>query len=89
MSSPEMLALLRQAVEQVTGRDLGPLPEEADLRSLGLDSVQLLEMIAWSEGQLGFRVADEAFGRLQTVGDLCAILEASAPQERTGQEVAP
>ncbi|WP_326812886.1 acyl carrier protein [Streptomyces scopuliridis] len=84
MNLAEALAFLQSAGEQVSHRELGPLTVEAELQALGLDSVQLLEMITVAEQSTGLRLPDEAFGRVRTVGDLCEVLMAAAPDRQAG-----
>ncbi|MFD7516400.1 acyl carrier protein [Streptomyces niveus] len=84
MTLAEALALLRSAGAQVSHHELGPLTSGTELQALGLDSVQLLEMIAVAEHDIGLRLPDEAFGRLRTVGDLCELLMAAAPERQAG-----
>lgn len=84
MNLAETLALLRRAGAQVSHRELGPLTPETELQGLGLDSVQLLEMIAVAEHDIGLRLPDEAFGRVRTVGDLCELLMAATPERQAG-----
>ncbi|MFJ6573286.1 acyl carrier protein [Streptomyces sp. NPDC091292] len=80
MNLAEALALLQSAGEQVSHRELGPLTPETEVQSLGLDSVQLLEMITVAERDLGIRLPDAVFGRVGTVGELCEALMAAAPE---------
>ncbi|MFE2499087.1 acyl carrier protein [Streptomyces scopuliridis] len=84
MNLAEALALLQSAGEQVSHRELELLTTETELQALGLDSVQLLEMITVAEHSIGLRLPDEAFGRVRTVGDLCEVLMAAAPERQAG-----
>lgn len=68
----DVLDLLHRGCVEVAGRDVGPLSLQTDLDALGLDSIQTMELVAWTEDKLGFRVPDEVLGRLRTVGDLHA-----------------
>lgn len=86
MNTADVLAALQSACEQVDPRELEPLSLETDLGTLGLDSVAILEMIAMSEDRLGIRIPDEAFGRVRTVSDLCAVFIAAAPPDLATQE---
>ncbi|MFC8824214.1 acyl carrier protein [Streptomyces sp. NPDC057137] len=84
MNLAEALALLQSAGAQVSHRELGRLTTETELQALGLDSVQLIEMIAVAEHAIGQRLPDEAFGRVRTVGELCEVLMAAAPERQAG-----
>jgi acyl carrier protein len=73
------MAVLDQAARQVAHNEVPPLHTAAELQSLGLDSVQLLEMVAIAEAELGLRIPNEAFGRVRTAGELCGhFVEAAA-----------
>ncbi|MEV4969850.1 acyl carrier protein [Streptomyces scopuliridis] len=84
MNLAEALAFLQSAGEHVSDRELGRLTTETELQALGLDSVQLLEMITVAEQNSGLRLPDEAFGRVRTVGDLCEVLMTAAPDRQAG-----
>ncbi|HEY8982102.1 MAG TPA: acyl carrier protein [Streptomyces sp.] len=84
MNLPEALALVREAAANVSHREPHPITPETELEELGLDSVQLLEMITVAEQRLGLRLPDELFGRMRTAGDLCEALMACAQGHRAG-----
>ncbi|CAL9607213.1 acyl carrier protein [Streptomyces sp. enrichment culture] len=83
MTPSDIPHILHRAYRQVTQRDPGSLDRDADIRALGVDSVQLLEMIVLAETELGLRVPDAALGSVETVGDLYDMLAEALPQAQT------
>ncbi|MBZ6231261.1 acyl carrier protein [Streptomyces olivaceus] len=87
MTPSDIPQVLHRAYQQVTQRDPGTLDRDADIRALGVDSVQLLEMIVIAETELGLRVPDAALGGVETVGDLYDMLGEALPQTQTQGQV--
>ncbi|MGV9988438.1 acyl carrier protein [Streptomyces olivaceus] len=83
MTPSDIPQVLHRAYQQVTQHDPGTLDRDADIRALGVDSVQLLEMIVIAETELGLRVPDAALGGVETVGDLYDMLGEALPQTQT------
>ncbi|MFC8880124.1 acyl carrier protein [Streptomyces ardesiacus] len=83
MTPTDIPHVLHRAYQQVTQRDPGALHRDTDIRALGVDSVQLLEIIVIAETELGLRVPDAALGGVETIGDLYDMLGRAAPQART------
>ncbi|MFE1047735.1 acyl carrier protein [Streptomyces olivaceus] len=83
MTPSDIPQVLHRAYQQVTQHDPGTLDRDADIRALGVDSVQLLEMIVIAETELGLRVPDAALGGAETVGDLYDMLGEALPQTQT------
>jgi acyl carrier protein len=83
MNQAELLTELQRAAEKVANFEVPTMNVDTDVQQLGLDSVQLLEMIAVVEENLGRRIPDEALGRFRTVGELCDLLQAG---RRQGQD---
>ncbi|GGV09083.1 hypothetical protein GCM10010260_54000 [Streptomyces filipinensis] len=79
MTPLDVAPAIHLAYQRVTDSDPGSLPRESDMRALGLNSVQLLEMIVIIENELGLRIPDSALGSLDTIGDLCDVLEQLQP----------
>jgi acyl carrier protein len=75
MTPSDILPAIRLAYQRVTGQRPDSLSAESDLQALGVDSVQLLEVIVIVERELGLRVPNSALGRLDTIGDLCDVLD--------------
>lgn len=64
------------------------LHQHTALGSLGISSLQLIELIFELESRFGVEVDEEQLARLQTVGDLQTLF-ALARGERTGPEALP
>ena len=65
-----------QALKRVT------VQEETSIREgLGLDSLQLTEMLFEIEERLGVKVSDEEAQKLRTVGDLVTLIEAKGGKD--------
>jgi acyl carrier protein len=81
--STSLLELIAAGFTQVTGRPAPAIALDDDIAGLGLDSLAMLELVAWSEEQLGVRVPDEELTTVRTVGDLVtsfsARLDAGTP----------
>ena len=71
----ELLALLTRAALKVAGRRLEGLTMESRLASFGIDSVGVLEMVAYVEDDLGLRFPDDEIARLVTVRDVAKLVE--------------
>ena len=79
MPTDEMLTLIAAGISEVTGRPSPDLSHDTDIASLGLDSMQTLELVAWAEEQLSVRVPDEKLTTVRSVGELFAALAAQLP----------
>ena len=79
MTTDELLAVVATGMTQVTGRPAPALTLDADIDTLGLDSLQTLELVAWAEERLAVRVPDEELARVGSIGDLSAALAARLP----------
>ncbi|GAA1990892.1 acyl carrier protein [Kitasatospora viridis] len=74
MTDQELLDLLHQGLHKVTPRTFPPLAKDDSVLALGVDSLELLELVSWAEEQTGRRVPDATLLGVETVGDLCAAL---------------
>ena len=79
MTTDELLALVAAGTAHVTGRPAPALNLDAGIDTLGLDSLQTLELVAWAEERLSVRVPDEELARVGSIGDLSAALAARLP----------
>ena len=74
MTDQELLDLLHQGLHRVTPRTFEPLSKEDKVQELGVDSLELLELVSWAEERTNRRVPDAQLLGVATVGDLCAAL---------------
>ena len=74
--STDIEALIRQALHEVApDADLGGLTPGADLRdTLGLDSLDFLQLVELLSARTGRRIDEEDYPRLATLGDAVAFL---------------
>jgi acyl carrier protein len=68
-----LLELIADGFTAVTGRPAPAIALDDDIAGLGLDSLAMMELVAWSEERLGVRVPDEELTTVRTVGDLVAL----------------
>jgi len=83
MPTDELLTLIATGIGEVTGRPSPALSHDTDIASLGLDSMQTLELVAWAEERLSVRVPDEELATVRSVGELSAALAACLPGGRS------
>ncbi|MFI6217692.1 acyl carrier protein [Nocardia brasiliensis] len=74
MTQDELLALLGTGLRDVTAAAHPPLRPDSDLFSSGIDSVQLLELVTWTEKQLDIRLPDEKLYAVADVEGLCQLI---------------
>lgn len=79
MTTEELLALVAAGMAHVTGRPAPALTLDADIGTLGLDSLETLELVAWAEERLSARVPDDELARVTSIGDLSTALAAGLP----------
>ena len=75
MTPEALLDLLRTGFRSVAGREPGRLAPEDDVQSLGLDSLQLLELVVWLEDTLHIEITPEQMASVRTVDDLVRTLQ--------------
>ena len=77
----ELTALVKKVAEEVLDVDLSDATPQTPLRSLDMDSADLLELLSFLEDQLEVCVSDSQLQELETVGDLItALAEVQAVQ---------
>jgi acyl carrier protein len=74
MSEPDLLGLVRRAAREVDSRDLPPLERAMPLEALMLDSLTLMQVVAFLEDELGVPLPAQGFSRARTVGDLVDVV---------------
>ncbi|MEU7143507.1 acyl carrier protein [Nocardia sp. NPDC046473] len=76
MTPDDLLALLGRGLRQVTSTAHPTLTLESDLYSAGVDSLQLLELVTWTEKELDIRLPDEKLYAVTDVSGLCDLISA-------------
>ena len=68
--SIDVVEMFKQAAFEVDNRRLPDLEPQTVITTLGMDSVAIMELVAWFEEKLGVRIPDEQLSRIRTVKDL-------------------
>ena len=68
--SIDVVEMLKQAAFEVDNRRLPDLKPQTVITTLGMDSVAIMELVAWFEEKLGVRIPDEQLSKIRTVKDL-------------------
>jgi aryl carrier-like protein len=80
-----LLSLIEAGYRQVARRPAPPLGLEDDVQAVGLDSVQVLELVVWLEDSLGVDVSFEQMSAVRTLEDLIrALQDSGAVHEQEG-----
>ena len=66
----DVVEMFKQAAFEVDNRRLPDLKPQTVITALGMDSVAIMELVAWFEEKLGVRIPDEQLSRIRTVKDL-------------------
>lgn len=53
----------------------GNITKETDFKTIGIDSLDLMDMIVTLEDELGITVSDDQLTSINTVGDLLAVID--------------
>jgi acyl carrier protein len=70
----ELIELVKNVAEEALDMDLGDATPQTPLRSLGLDSLDQLELVSALEERLGTCIPDSYLNGVETVGDLIGAL---------------
>ncbi|MBR4879987.1 MAG: acyl carrier protein [Clostridia bacterium] len=65
---------LRAIIEEITGLDADEITVEATLDDLGLDSLDVVEIIMASEDEFDITIEDDALTGVKTLGDVVDII---------------
>jgi len=68
--SIDVVEMFKQAAFEVDNRRLPDLKPQTVITTLGMDSVAIMELVAWFEEKLGVRIPDEQLSKIRTVKDL-------------------
>ncbi len=78
-TEPEITAALGEIFAEVFGRDIPLRPGLSAKDVPGWDSFKQIEIIMATEERYGIRFSTRDLDRLQTVGDLIAVIATKAP----------
>jgi acyl carrier protein len=71
----DVVSLFRDASFEVSGRKLENLTLQTAIADLSLDSVQILEIVAYVEERLDIRLTDDDLQGVNTLAELGALLQ--------------
>jgi acyl carrier protein len=80
MTRPELLQIFRSTASEIAEKDLNTVDESGLIAELGIDSLELLEVIGSLERDLHIRVPDDQLVGIQTVGQLLNLVAVKLPQ---------
>ena len=69
MYSQKFIEMLQ---EKVSGREVTP---ESNLKDLGIDSLDLVEIVLQAEEEFGISFSDDELNGFKTVNDVCKVLD--------------
>jgi acyl carrier protein len=85
----ELMELVKKVAEEALDEDLSNATPQTRLRSLGMDSVDLLEFVSDLEDHLQLCIPDSQLKELETVGGVIATLMALQAAQPAGDAGTP
>ena len=79
MTRPELLQIFRSSASEIAEKDLSKVDENGVIAELGIDSLELLEVIGGLERDLNIRIPDDQLVGIQTVGQLLNLVANKLP----------
>jgi acyl carrier protein len=80
MTRPELLQIFRTTASEIAEKDLKNIEETRVIAELGIDSLELLEVIGSLERDLNVRIPDDQLVGIQTVGQLITLVADKLPK---------
>lgn len=80
----ELDAFLRPRLAEALGVDVALVTDDLELATLGLSSLEIMEIVYDAEDHLGIVVSEDALAEVTTVGQLLAALDALAASAGSG-----
>jgi acyl carrier protein len=75
----DVIKLFRDAALEVSNRKFDTLDRATVISQLGMDSVAVMELVSYCEEKLNVRMPDEDLARINTIGDLSALIQKLMP----------
>lgn len=75
MDRNELLQMFRAKASEVAEEDFANVTEEADIASMGVDSLSMLEVVGEMERHLEIQIPDDQLVGIQTVSQLLDVVE--------------
>lgn len=79
MTRAELLQIFRSTASEIAEKDLSSVDEGKVIAELGIDSLELLEVIGSLERDLSIRIPDDQLVGIQTVGQLLNLVAQKLP----------
>lgn len=76
MTRAKLLEIFRSTASEIAEKDFSSVQEDGVIADLGIDSLELLEVIGTLERDLDIRVPDDQLVGIQTVRQLLELVEA-------------
>jgi len=76
------IELFQKAALEVDNKKLSGLTKDTVISTLGMDSVAVMELVAWFEEKLGVRIPDEELSKIRTVRDLRDTIARLSPDKQ-------
>jgi acyl carrier protein len=80
MNRAELLQIFRSTASEIAEKDLQTVDESRVIAELGIDSLELLEVIGSLERDLNVRIPDDQLVGIQTVGQLLNLVADKLPK---------
>jgi acyl carrier protein len=84
MTRTELLTIFRSTASEIAEKDLSAVEESGSIADLGIDSLELLEVIGSLERDLNIRVPDDQLVGIKTVGQLLSLVSDKLPAATQG-----
>ncbi|HEX7477177.1 MAG TPA: acyl carrier protein [Polyangiales bacterium] len=81
MTRPELLQIFRTTAAEIAEKDMQSVEETRVIAELGIDSLELLEVIGSLERDLNVRIPDDQLVSIQTVGQLLTLVADKMPAD--------
>ncbi len=80
MTRAELLQTFRSTASEISEKDMQSVTEAGVISELGIDSLELLEVIGSLERDLNVRIPDDQLVGIQTVGQLLNLVADKLPK---------
>jgi acyl carrier protein len=80
MTRADLLKVFRSTASEIAEKDLHSVEETGVIAELGIDSLELLEVIGSLERDLDIRVPDDQLVGIKTIGQLLTLVENKLPK---------
>lgn len=84
MDQDELLKLFTRLASEISEKDLQGTSMESNIASMGIDSLQMLEIVGALEQELEIDLPDDQLVGIETVGDLLNFARTRLAASKTG-----